>query len=131
MKSAFCAAALGLVMTSACGGGSEKPAPPPESTPAATPASLAPAVGIYVTNEVSGDLTVIDAATRAVVATVPLGKRPRGLAASRAVSPDGTTIVTANGPSNDISIIDAASRQVTATVPAGNGPWGVAVVERP
>ena len=39
----------------------------------------------YVTNELSGDLTVIDLATRLTVATVPLGKRPRGIAPS----PDG------------------------------------------
>jgi YVTN family beta-propeller protein len=34
---------------------------------------------IYVTNERSGTLSVIDGATRQVVETVPLGKRPRGL----------------------------------------------------
>jgi YVTN family beta-propeller protein len=40
---------------------------------------------IYVTNERSGDLSEIDASTLQVVATVPLGKRPRGIQAS----PDG------------------------------------------
>jgi YVTN family beta-propeller protein len=40
---------------------------------------------IYVTNERSGNLTEIDAATQQVIATVPLGKRPRGIHAS----PDG------------------------------------------
>ena len=39
---------------------------------------------VLVTNERSGTLSVIDGATRKVVATVPLGKRPRGLK----VSPD-------------------------------------------
>ena len=37
---------------------------------------------IYVTNEKSGDLSVIDASTLQVIATVPLGKRPRGIHAS-------------------------------------------------
>src|ERR1035441_302952 len=37
---------------------------------------------IYVTNEKSADLRVIDAATLQVIATVPLGKRPRGIHAS-------------------------------------------------
>src|ERR1700690_73078 len=41
-----------------------------------------PAYRVYVTNEGSGDLTVIDGLTRAVVATLPLGKRPRGIAAA-------------------------------------------------
>ncbi len=36
---------------------------------------------VYVTNEGSGDVTVIDGATREVVATIPLGKRPRGIVA--------------------------------------------------
>src|SRR5215471_19028412 len=46
---------------------------------------------IYVTNEVSGDLTVIDSASRQIIATVPLGKRPRGIHAS----PDHKTLYVA------------------------------------
>jgi YVTN family beta-propeller protein len=46
---------------------------------------------IYVTNEISGDLSVIDSTTMDVVATIPLGKRPRGIHAS----PDGKTIYVA------------------------------------
>jgi YVTN family beta-propeller protein len=37
---------------------------------------------IYVTNERSGDLSEIDATTLQVIATAPLGKRPRGIHAS-------------------------------------------------
>src|SRR5450631_3313720 len=36
---------------------------------------------VYVTNEGSGDLTVIDGPSRQVIATIALGKRPRGIAA--------------------------------------------------
>ncbi len=50
-----------------------------------------PGFRIYVTNENSGDLSVIDGSTLEVVATVPLGKRPRGIHAS----PDGKTIYVA------------------------------------
>ncbi len=46
---------------------------------------------VYVTNEASGDLTIIDGTTDEVIATVPLGKRPRGIHAS----PDGKTIYVA------------------------------------
>jgi len=46
---------------------------------------------VYVTNETSGDLSVIDGSTLEVIATVPLGKRPRGIHAS----PDGRTIYVA------------------------------------
>lgn len=46
---------------------------------------------IFVSNESSGDLTVIDGRTLAVTATVPLGKRPRGLQ----LAPDGRTLYVA------------------------------------
>ena len=46
---------------------------------------------VYITNEASGDLSVIDSARHEVIATVPLGKRPRGIHAS----PDGKTIYVA------------------------------------
>src|SRR5271165_1240529 len=41
--------------------------------------SAQPGYRIYVTNEGSGDLTVIDGGTHRVTATWPLGKRPRGV----------------------------------------------------
>src|SRR5262245_40378917 len=84
--------AAALTLLSACGGAE---APPPTRTEAPAPVAPKPveppAVGVYVTNEQSGDLSIIDAATQAVVATVPLGKRPRGIA----VSPDRTTLYVA------------------------------------
>jgi YVTN family beta-propeller protein len=46
---------------------------------------------LYVTNEFSGDVSIIDGATLQVVATVPVGKRPRGIQAS----PDGKTLFVA------------------------------------
>lgn len=61
---------------------------------AATPARK-PSVGlayrVLVTNERDGTLSVIDGASRKVTATVPLGKRPRGLKAS----PDGKLLFVA------------------------------------
>ncbi len=44
-----------------------------------------------MTNEVSGDMTIIDSGNFNVIATVPLGKRPRGIHPS----PDGKTIYVA------------------------------------
>ncbi len=70
-------------------------APPATTQPPATAAPAAPvapppppALGLYVTNEQSGDLSIIDVGTSSVVDTVKLGKRPRGIVAS----PDGTTL---------------------------------------
>ena len=41
-----------------------------------------PSYEIYVTNEISGDLSLINGSTLQVEATVPLGKRPRGVEAT-------------------------------------------------
>ena len=49
---------------------------------------------LVVSNEFSGDLSIIDAARGAVIATVPVGKRPRGLALSSA---DGRAYVALTG----------------------------------
>src|SRR5205814_5318618 len=46
---------------------------------------------VCVTNEKSGDMTVIDGASGKVLQTVPVGKRPRGIHPS----PDGSTIYVA------------------------------------
>ena len=60
--------------------------------PPAAARARAPATShIYVTNERSGELSVIDAATHDIVATVALGKRPRGMQ----FSPDGSTLYVA------------------------------------
>ena len=92
---------------------------------------------VFVTNEVSGDMTVIDSGTRGIIATVPLGKRPRGIHAS----PDGTTIFVAlsgtpiAGPDVDestlpppdksadgIGVIDVAQNRVLRIIPGGSDP---------
>ncbi len=42
----------------------------------------AAAYQVFVTNEKSGDVTVIDGGDYKVLATIPVGKRPRGIHAS-------------------------------------------------
>src|SRR5690606_5079840 len=87
-----------LAALAACGSREQPPAEQAATaqeqqpaTPTASPdASLQPH-RIYVTNEMSGDMTVIDGQTNEVVATVPLGKRPRGIQ----LSPDGTKLFVA------------------------------------
>src|ERR1051325_2632154 len=51
----------------------------------------APSYLVFVSNERSGDVTVIDGTTDSVVATFPVGKRPRGIHAA----PDGKRIFVA------------------------------------
>ena len=82
-----------LVLGSALAVGtcSREPGPSPSGEAAGTPAISDPGDRLYVTNEISGDMTVIDVRTRQVVGTIPLGKRPRGIR----LSPDGSTLYVA------------------------------------
>src|ERR1700756_1231132 len=92
---------------------------------------------IYVTNEISGDLSVIDSTTMEVVSTIALGKRPRGIHAS----PDGKTIYVAlsgsppAGPGVDestlpppdksadgIGVFDVAQNKLARVIKGGSDP---------
>jgi YVTN family beta-propeller protein len=96
-----------------------------------------PGPRLYVTDEVSGDMTVIDAKSYNVLATVPLGKRPRGIHPS----PDGKTIYVAlsgspiAGPDVDestlpppdksadgVGVFDVAQNKVVRIMKAGSDP---------
>ena len=68
-------------------------------------------------------MSVIDAATRAVTATIPVGSYPVGVA----VDPAARTVYVTNLRDGTVSVIDAATRAVTATIPVGTDPDGVAV----
>ncbi|MEO6802823.1 MAG: hypothetical protein ABI197_06210, partial [Granulicella sp.] len=128
----FVLLAAGLSVLS-LGCSSAKQAAPPAA--AAIPESNAPR--IYVTNEVSGDLTVIDSGTLNVISTIPLGKRPRGIHAS----PDGKTIYIAlsgsliGGPNVDestlppadhsadgIGVFDVKQNKIVKIIPGGSDP---------
>ena len=92
---------------------------------------------IYITNEISGNLSVIDSTTLEVIATVPLGKRPRGIHPS----PDGKTIYVALSGSppappgvdestlppadhsaDGIGVVDVATNKMVRTLKAGSDP---------
>ena len=74
-------------------------------------------------NYFDGTVSVIDAATRAVTATIGVGPRPFGVA----VDPATHTAYVTNSGGGTVSVIDAATRAVTATIPVGSDPEGVAV----
>ena len=92
---------------------------------------------IYVSDEVSGDLTVIDATTMKRLETLHIGTRPRGIHAS----PDGKTLYIAlsgtpiGGPGVDedklppsdhskdgIGVFDVAQNKLVRTIPGGSDP---------
>jgi YVTN family beta-propeller protein len=77
----------------------------------------------YVANAGDNTVSVIDTATNMVVATIPVGGGPAGVA----VVPDGKHVYVTNGSSNTVSVVDTATNMVVATIPLGGGPAGVAV----
>jgi YVTN family beta-propeller protein len=73
---------------------------------------------VFVTNSGSNTLSVIDAATDAVVATIPVGQKPWAVA----VSTDGSTAYVSDSGSSDVSVVDMRTRRVRATVVVGQRP---------
>ncbi len=81
---------------------------------------------VYVTNAVSGTVSVVDASQRAVIKTIAVGTEPTGCA----LTLDGAKLYVANLGSNDVSVIDAATDSVVKTIAAvGAKPRAVAVAE--
>jgi YVTN family beta-propeller protein len=72
----------------------------------------------YITNDGSGNVSVIDTATNTVIATITVGTAPFAVA----VSPDGGTVYVANIDSDNVSVIDTATNKVIATITVGNSP---------
>ena len=74
---------------------------------------------VYVANAGSDTVSVIDADTHAVIATIPVGDRPTGVGFL------GTRVYVTNQLSGTVSVIDIASNTVVATVPVGIRPSGM------
>ena len=135
------AAVLAVVLTiTACGGSGSSEFEDVADLPSQTTAP--PPYHVYVTNERAGNLSVIAGGTHNVLATIPLGKRPRGIK----VSPDRTQLFVAlsgsppSPPGTDestlpppdrsadgIGVVDIASAEMVTMVRAGTDPEQVAV----
>jgi YVTN family beta-propeller protein len=123
----FHAALALLLLTASCqsGVGCTSAAPPPKGP------------RVYVSNEESNDISVIDLATDQVAATVFGGKRPRGLR----LSPDGRTLYVAVSGSprappgvdestlpppdrslDGIPLVDVATLKLVKTLESGDAP---------
>ena len=92
---------------------------------------------IYVTNEVSGDMTVIDAGTNQAIMTIPIGKRPRGihpspdhktlyvaLSGDPIDSPgvDESTLPPPDHSADGIGVFDVMQKKLIKIIPAGSDP---------
>ncbi|HEU4411582.1 MAG TPA: hypothetical protein VFS43_40430 [Polyangiaceae bacterium] len=76
---------------------------------------------VFVSNEDGDSVAVVDAARGEIVATVPVGKRPRGLR----LSPAGRALYVACGPDGEPAVVDAARGRVRSRVKVGGSRWGV------
>ena len=78
-----------MLLVTSC---SREPQPAQSTTPAPAAAPAPPAAGrLFVTNEQGGDISVVDVAGAKVIATIAVGKRPRGIR----LSPDDTMLFVA------------------------------------
>jgi YVTN family beta-propeller protein len=77
---------------------------------------------VYITDYTNDRVLVMDAVSHTVVATVPVGNAPQGVA----VNPAGTRAYVTNTNSFDVSVIDTSTHTVVATIPVGGVPLYVA-----
>jgi YVTN family beta-propeller protein len=125
------AAVLAATFAAACG--SSEPAAPP---PAAAPPSE-PALRVFVSDETGGNIVVINGETNAVMETVPVGKRPRGLRVSRdgsqllvalsgsPIAPPGvdeSTLPPPDRSADGIGVVDLATLKLVRTLQSGQDP---------
>ena len=78
---------------------------------------------VYVPNNSSGTVSVIDGATNTVTQTITVGSGPFSIA----VNPGTNTVYVTNSNSNTVSVINGATNAVTATVAVGSHPQAIAV----
>lgn len=87
-------------------------------------ASLPNGSRVYVANEGSNDVSVIQTSGNAVIATVPVGSQPT-LGASL---PNGQYVYVPCYADNNVSVIRTSDDTVIATIPVGASPCGVAAL---
>jgi YVTN family beta-propeller protein len=103
--------AAGCAAFVSCSGSTPSSTQQTADAPPKPPARTGPL--LFVTNEVGGDVTVIDPAAAKVVTTIKIGKRPRGIT----LSPDGKTLYVAlsgtpiAGPGVDESKLPPADKK--------------------
>ena len=72
----------------------------------------------YVSNEKSNTVSVIDIDKLAVVKTIKVGQRPRGIDLTK----DGKFLLVAVGDDDTIQMIDTGTHEIVAVLPSGPDP---------
>ena len=78
---------------------------------------------VYVANQASGTVSVISTTTNSVIATIPVGGEPLGVAAT----PNGQFVYVADGSGGNVSVISSETNGVVATISVPGTPEGIAV----
>jgi len=78
---------------------------------------------VFVTNERSNTVSVINGTTHQVEATIDIGERPRGIG----ISPDGSEVYVAISNENKIAVFDPKSLKVLRKFNVGEDPEAFAV----
>ncbi|MGH2486473.1 MAG: YncE family protein, partial [Ktedonobacterales bacterium] len=86
---------------------------------------------LYVAEQGSNAVAVVDTSKRRVVATIPVGAHPSGVAVAGASSgipnPHDTQVYVANTDSNSVSVIATQEQRVVATIAVPGAPTGVVI----
>lgn len=77
---------------------------------------------LYISNEDSAQVTVLDIVSGAIIATIPTGHEPEGVR----TSPNGKWVIVTSETDNTISIIDTGLLKVLKTAAVGMRPRDVA-----
>ncbi len=78
---------------------------------------------LYVINEGSQTVNLINTANNTIDGSISVGNTPDGIA----VTPDGLTAYVSNETDNTVSTIDTATKKVSQVITVGNGPDGIAI----
>jgi YVTN family beta-propeller protein len=76
---------------------------------------------MYVSNEDSNSISVIDSSSNAVINTIDVGPRPQGFA----FNPANNDMYLAHEVSNTVSVIDTNTNTVVGTIQVGSDPFAV------
>ncbi|MBJ8113773.1 YVTN family beta-propeller repeat-containing protein, partial [Bacillus cereus group sp. N6] len=82
---------------------------------------------IYIANQNSDTVSVIDGTNNGVIATISVGGIPFGLG----IDLELNYIYVANNVYHNVSVIDGNNNGVIATITVGSNPCGIAVKEPP
>lgn len=79
---------------------------------------------VYVANQFGSSVSVVDVATRAVVATIPVGLQPTGIG----VTPDGLRVYVADSQFNAVWVIDTTTNTVVgSSIMVGGNPQDLSI----